>query len=173
MQRSMFVLAALAVVSACGDSSKTAGKESAAGGAPAARTATTSGADLTGAGATFPYPLYSKWFDAYATKTGVKINYQPIGSGGGIRQLSEQTVDFGASDAPMSDDELSKTKGGAVLHFPTVLGAVVLTYNVPEVTKPLRLTGDVISGIFLGQRSEEHTSELQSQFHLVCRLLLE
>ena len=112
---------------------------------------TTDGADLTGAGATFPYPIYSKWFTDYATKTGVKINYQPIGSGGGIRQLSEQTVDFGASDAPMSDDELSKTKGGAVLHFPTVLGAVVLTYNVPEVTKPLRLTGDVISGIFLGQ----------------------
>src|SRR5689334_6440739 len=134
---------------------------------------TTDGADLTGAGATFPYPIYSKWFTDYVTKTGVKINYQPIGSGGGIRQLSEQTVDFGASDAPMSDDELPETKGGAVLHFPTVLGAVVLTYNVPEVTKPLRLTGDVISGIFLGQRSEEHTSELQSQFHLVCRLLLE
>jgi len=112
---------------------------------------TTDGADLTGAGATFPYPIYSKWFTDYATKTGVKINYQPIGSGGGIRQLSEQTVDFGASDAPMSDDELSKAKGGAVLHFPTVLGAVVLTYNVPEVTKPLRLTGDVIGGIFLGQ----------------------
>ena len=112
---------------------------------------TTDGADLTGAGATFPYPIYSKWFADYAAKTGVKINYQPIGSGGGIRQLSEQTVDFGASDAPMSDDEMSKAKGGSILHFPTVLGAVVLTYNVPGLTKPLRLTGDVTAKIFLGE----------------------
>ena len=109
------------------------------------------GADLTGAGATFPYPIYSKWFADYAAKTGVKINYQPIGSGGGIRQLSEQTVDFGASDAPMSDDELGKAKGGSILHFPTVLGAVVMTYNVPGLTKPLRLTGETIAAIFLGQ----------------------
>src|SRR3954447_20563154 len=93
-------------------------------GIPAALTAQ---ADLTGAGATFPYPIYSKWFADYAAKTGVKINYQSIGSGGGIRQLSEQTVDFGASDAPMSDDEMSKAKGGQVLHFPTVLGAVCVT----------------------------------------------
>jgi phosphate transport system substrate-binding protein len=112
---------------------------------------TTDGADLTGAGATFPYPIYSKWFADYAAKTGVKINYQSIGSGGGIRQLSEQTVDFGASDAPMSDDEMSKAKGGQVLHFPTVLGAVVLTYNVPEIMRPLRLTGEAVADIFLGQ----------------------
>ena len=112
---------------------------------------TSDGADLTGAGATFPYPIYSKWFADYAAKTGVKINYQPIGSGGGIRQLSEQTVDFGASDAPMTDDEMSKAKGGPILHFPTVLGAVVITYNMPGLTKPLRLTGDVIADIFLGQ----------------------
>jgi phosphate transport system substrate-binding protein len=84
---------------------------------------------LTGAGATFPYPLYFKWFSDYAAQSGVRINYQSLGSGAGIRQLSEQTVDFGASDAPMSDDELSKAKGGRVLHFPTVLGAVVVTYN--------------------------------------------
>ena len=90
--------------------------------------------DLTGAGATFPYPLYSKWFSTYANKTGVKINYQSIGSGGGIRQLSEQTVDFGATDAPMSDAELAKAKGGAILHIPTVLGAVAVTYNLPQVT---------------------------------------
>jgi len=151
MQRSMCVLAALAVVSACGDSSKTAGKDSAPGGAPAAQMATTSGADLTGAGATFPYPLYSKWFDAYATKSGVKINYQSIGSGGGIRQLSEQTVDFGASDAPMSDAELAKAKGGPVLHIPTALGAVVIVYNLPDLGAPLKLTGDVIAAIFQGQ----------------------
>ncbi len=106
---------------------------------------------LTGAGATFPYPIYSKWFSDYAAKTGVKINYQSIGSGGGIRQLSEQTVDFGASDAPMSDDELSKAKGGKVLHFPMVLGAVVVTYNLPDVSKSLKLSGIVLGDIFLGK----------------------
>ena len=121
---------------------------------------TTDGADLTAAGATFPYPIYSKWFADYAAKTGVKINYQPIGSGGGIRQLQEQTVDFGASDAPMSDDEMSRAKGSAVLHFPTVLGAVVLTYNVPGVAKPLRLTGDVIGEIFLGQITKWNDAKL-------------
>jgi phosphate transport system substrate-binding protein len=107
--------------------------------------------DLTGAGATFPYPIYSKWFSDYAAKTGVKINYQSIGSGGGIRQLSEQTVDFGATDAPMSDAELAKAKGGPVLHIPTVLGAVVVTYNVPELKKPLRLDGTTLADIFLGK----------------------
>src|SRR5689334_4720525 len=139
MHRSMLVFAALAVGLACADSSKNAGKDSAAAATPAA---TTSGADLTGAGATFPYPLYSKWFDAYATKSGVKINYQSIGSGGGIRQLSEQTVDFGASDAPMSDAELAKAKGGPLLHIPTALGAVAIIYNLAEVTQPLKLTGE-------------------------------
>ena len=107
--------------------------------------------DLTGAGATFPYPIYSKWFSDYAAKTGVKINYQSIGSGGGIRQLSEQTVDFGASDAPMSDAELAKAKGGAVMHIPTVLGAVVVTYNVPELKRPLRLDGTTLADVFLGR----------------------
>ncbi len=110
-----------------------------------------SGVALTGAGATFPYPIYSKWFSDYAQQTGIKINYQSIGSGGGIRQLSEGTVDFGASDSPMSDDEMAKAKGGPVLHIPTVLGAVVLTYNVPDLAAPLKLTGDVIADIFLGK----------------------
>jgi phosphate transport system substrate-binding protein len=113
--------------------------------------APTTAQDLTGAGATFPNPIYSKWFSDYATKTGVKINYQPIGSGGGIRQLSEQTVDFGATDAPMSDEELAKTKGGAVMHIPTVLGAVVVTYNVPEISKALKLDGATLADIFLGK----------------------
>ncbi len=107
--------------------------------------------DLTGAGATFPYPIYSKWFADYATKTGVKINYQSIGSGGGIRQLSEQTVDFGASDAPMSDAELAKAKGGPIMHIPTVLGAVVVTYNLPEVKKTLRFDGPTLADVFLGR----------------------
>lgn len=106
--------------------------------------------DLTGAGATFPYPLYSKWFADYATKTGVKINYQSIGSGGGIRQLSEGTVDFGASDSPMSDEDIAKAKG-PVMHFPTVLGAVAVTYNMPELSAPLRLSGVVLGEVFLGK----------------------
>lgn len=118
--------------------------------AAATSVAAAQGADLTGAGATFPYPIYSKWFADYAAKTGVKINYQSIGSGGGIRQLTEGTVDFGASDAPMSDDEQAKLKT-PVLHVPTVLGAVVITYSLPGVDKALKLNGDVLAKIFLGQ----------------------
>jgi phosphate transport system substrate-binding protein len=115
--------------------------------------------DLTGAGATFPQPLYSKWFDTYAAKAGVKINYQGIGSGGGIKQLTEHTVDFGASDAPMSNDELAKAKA-PVLHIPTVLGAVVLTYNLREVAQPLNLTGPVIADIFLGKITKWNAPEI-------------
>ena len=111
----------------------------------------TSGVDLNGAGATFPQPIYQKWFADYQTKTGIKINYQSIGSGGGVRQLSEMTVDFGASDAPMTDAEMAGAKGGAIMHIPTVLGAVVITYNVPGLTQPLKLTGPVIADIFLGK----------------------
>jgi phosphate transport system substrate-binding protein len=123
---------------------------------------TNSPAGLTGAGATFPYPIYSKWFSDYAAKTGVKINYQSIGSGGGIRQLSEETVDFGASDAPMSDAELAGAKGGPILHFPTVLGAVVVTYNLPEVSKPLRLTPAVLADIFAGRVTKWNASAVAS-----------
>ena len=128
-------------------------KEGANNSATASSTTSSSGGsvDLTGAGATFPYPIYSKWFSDYATATGVKINYQSIGSGGGIRQLSEGTVDFGASDSPMSDDELSKAKGGPILHIPTVLGADVITYNLPGVTAALKLTPAVIADIFMGR----------------------
>jgi len=106
--------------------------------------------DLTGAGATFPYPLYSRWFNDYAQRTNVRINYQSIGSGGGIRQVLANTVDFGATDVPMSDGEL---KQGAmrILHIPTVLGAVAITYNLPSLSAPLNLSGDVIADIFLGR----------------------
>lgn len=107
--------------------------------------------DLTGAGATFPYPIFSRWFSDYAESTGIRINYQSIGSGGGIRQLSEQTVDFGASDSPMTDEEIAKASGGPVLHFPAVLGAVVVTFNLPEVTVPLRLSGTVVADIYSGK----------------------
>ena len=119
--------------------------------------------DLTGAGATFPYPIYSKWFSDYAQRTGVKINYQSIGSGGGIRQLSEQTVDFGASDGPMSDEEIAKAKGGPVLHFPTVIGAVVITYNVPGLNRPLNLSGDVVADIFSGKVTKWNDARIVAQ----------
>ncbi|MFL5581353.1 MAG: phosphate ABC transporter substrate-binding protein PstS [Gemmatimonadaceae bacterium] len=116
--------------------------------------ASTGGAvDLTGAGATFPYPIYRKWFADYAASTGVRINYQSIGSGGGIRQLSEGTVDFGASDAPMKDDEMAKAQGGPILHVPTVIGAVVLAYNLPGLAQPLKLDGATVADVFLGKIS--------------------
>src|SRR5512140_3812135 len=107
---------------------------------------------LTGAGATFPYPLYSKWVADYQKRDPrVRINYQSIGSGGGIRQIIERTVDFGASDAPMTNDELGKAPAKLV-HVPTALGAVVVTYNLPGVTG-LKVTPEVIAGIFLGEIS--------------------
>ena len=109
------------------------------------------GVKLQGAGATFPNPLYQKWISEYGkANPTIKIDYQSIGSGGGIKQIKEQTVDFGASDAPMKDDDL-KSAPGTLLHIPTVLGAVVITYNLPEVTKPLRLTPEVIADIYLGK----------------------
>ena len=117
--------------------------------------------DLNGAGATFPYPIYSKWFADYAATTGVKINYQSIGSGGGIRQLTEGTVDFGASDAPMSDAEMAKLKA-PVMHFPTVLGAVVITYNVPGITKAIRLTGPLVADIFAGKITKWNDARIAS-----------
>jgi phosphate transport system substrate-binding protein len=110
---------------------------------------------ITGAGATFPYPMYSKWFDEYHKKDGnIEINYQSIGSGGGIKQVTEGTVDFGASDMPMNDDQLKAfqdKRGFAILHFPTVLGAVVPTYNIPGVTSDLNFTPEALAGIFLGK----------------------
>jgi len=107
---------------------------------------------LNGAGATFPYPIYSKWFNQYLqVDSTVRFNYQSIGSGGGISQISEQTVDFGASDGPMTDEQLRAAKGGHIMHFPTVMGAVVLTYNVEGVATGLVLTPDTIAGIFLGK----------------------
>src|SRR5690242_17356828 len=105
---------------------------------------------INGAGATFPNPIYSKWFDEYGqAHPNVKINYQPIGSGGGIKQLTAQTVFFGASDGPMTDDQL-KAAQRPILHFPTVLGGVVPIYNIPGVTQQLRFSGDVLAGIYLG-----------------------
>lgn len=105
---------------------------------------------INGAGATFPYPVYSKWFDEYyKLHADIQINYQSIGSGGGIRQVSEMIVDFGATDGPMNDEQLRKAKT-RLLHFPTVLGAVVPTYNIPGMSEDLRFTPAALAGIFLG-----------------------
>ena len=106
---------------------------------------------LNAAGATFPYPMYSKWFDVYhQAHPTIQINYQSIGSGGGIRQLIDKTVDFGASDGPMNDDQL-KQASVPILHFPTVLGADVPSYNLPGVSAELNFTPEAIAGIFLGK----------------------
>jgi phosphate transport system substrate-binding protein len=106
---------------------------------------------LNGAGATFPYPMYSKWFSEYhKLHPDIQINYQSIGSGGGIRQVINGTVDFGASDGPMTDDMLKEAKT-KILHMPTVLGADVPAYNIPGVTAELKFTPDALAGIFLGK----------------------
>jgi len=107
---------------------------------------------MNGAGATFPAVLYTKWFSEYEKVTGVKVNYQAIGSGGGIKGITDMTVDFGATDGPMTDAQLKDAeKGGLVLHIPMTLGAVVPTYNIPEVgAKTLNFSADTLSGIYLG-----------------------
>ncbi len=114
-----------------------------------------SGGQLNGAGATFPFPIYSKWFDEYyKIDKNAKINYQSIGSGGGIRQITEGTVDFGASDSPMNETEKKKAEdknNSRVLQIPTVLGAVVLTYNLPGINKNINLSGETIADIYLGK----------------------
>src|ERR1700674_728000 len=110
---------------------------------------------INGAGATFPNPIYSKWFDDYHKKhSDIEINYASIGSGGGIKQVTEGTVDFGASDGPMNDEQLKafqEKHGFGILHFPTVLGAVVPMYNIPGVTAALDFTPEALAGIFLGK----------------------
>jgi phosphate transport system substrate-binding protein len=115
---------------------------------------------LNAAGATFPYPIYSKWFDVYHTAhPNVQINYQSIGSGGGIRQLQAGTVDFGASDGPMSDEQLAQSKF-KILHFPTVLGADVPSYNIPGVTGELNFAQKALVGIFLGTITKWNDPEI-------------
>ena len=112
---------------------------------------------INGAGATFPYPIYSKWFDQFHKANGTQINYQSVGSGAGIKQVTEGTVDFGATDGPMNDDQIKAYRaknGTGILHFPTVLGADVPTYNVPGVSESLNFTPEALAGIFLGRVSK-------------------
>ncbi len=118
---------------------------------------------LNGAGATFPNPMYSKWFSEYhKAHSDVQVNYQPIGSGGGIRQVTAGTVDFGASDMPMSDKQLQDAKGLNILNIPTVLGAVVPAYNIPGVTGEVKFTPEALAGIFLGKISKWNDKALTS-----------
>jgi phosphate transport system substrate-binding protein len=142
---------------ACGGDrrpSPDAGKE------PAARSG---GPVITGAGATFPAPLYTKWFDAYAKESGVRINYQSIGSGGGIRQFIEGTIAFGATDGPMTDEQIAAVKGN-VQHIPTVLGAVSVTYNLPALGKTeLNFDGAVLADIFLGRITRWSDARIAAQ----------
>jgi phosphate transport system substrate-binding protein len=116
---------------------------------------------MNGAGATFPYPIYSKWFDEYAkVEPTLRFNYQSIGSGGGIRQITERTVDFGATDGPMTDEQLAKAPG-ELFHIPTVLGAVVATYNLPG-NPALRFTPDILADIFLGKIEKWNAPRIQA-----------
>lgn len=142
MKRTAIILAAALVLAAC------APKETSSTSMTGASAA---GSQIQGAGATFPYPLYSKWFDEYGRNhAAVKINYQSIGSGGGIRQFSEMVVNFGATDGPMTDEQMARAKGGPVLHVPTAMGAVAITYNLPRITKPVRLDGALLADIYRG-----------------------
>lgn len=146
MKKFIPVLLLLLVLSGCGkQENKMLNSENKEG---------TVGEQINGAGATFPFPIYSKWFTEYGrVNTDAKINYQSIGSGGGIKQLTEGTVDFGATDSPMKEEELKnaqeKNKSN-VIHIPTVIGSVVLAYNIPGVDQNLNLTPEAISGIFMG-----------------------
>ena len=172
MRRRIFALLTVmaAVLSACGDTGNVGsgttdtqekvegpagspcGKGAAANPSPSGIARPEGGAtSLSGAGATFPAPLYSAWAAEYKKAANVEVAYQPIGSGGGVKQISEQTVDFGASDAPMKDAELAAAKGGPILHVPTVFGAVVVTYNVAGQATGLVFTGEVLGKVFAGK----------------------
>ncbi|HEX8394260.1 MAG TPA: phosphate ABC transporter substrate-binding protein PstS [Longimicrobium sp.] len=147
MKRAICGAVAVMVLSACGGgdgASPAQMKQKQQGGGGAGGTTT-----LIGAGASFPRPIYDRWFAEYAKEHPVRVNYQAIGSGGGIRQVTEGTVDFGASDAPMSQEELAKAPG--MVHLPTVMGAVTVAYNLPDLTQPLKLDGPALAGIFSGR----------------------
>jgi phosphate transport system substrate-binding protein len=141
----LWVGAAALALAACGggQGNDTASDSTAAGGGKGGQLT------LTGAGATFPMPIYTKWFDEYSKSHPVRVNYASVGSGAGISQITEGTVDFGASDAPMSDEEIGRKPG--IVHVPTVMGAVAVTYNLPELTQPLKIDGPTLAAIFQGQ----------------------
>lgn len=166
------ILAFATLVTACGGATPAA-TSAPSGGATAAATADPCGIPvkgkcpaeanaLTGAGATFPAPIYTKWVDEYNKLTGIQINYQAVGSGGGIKSLTDKTVDYGATDGPMTDAQLTSA-GSPVLHTPMVMGGVVPTYNIPSVTAPLKFTPDVLAGIFLEQIKKWNDPKIAAQ----------
>ncbi len=116
---------------------------------------------LTAAGATFPYPVYAQWFDIYHQKTGVTINYQPLGSGAGVQQIRSRTMDFGASDTPVGDEQL-KTMPKTLLQIPTVAGAVVIAYNLPSLKAPLKLDGSTLADIYLGKITKWNDAKIRA-----------
>ena len=142
-------LAAAALLGLLGAGCGKQGSDQTTSGGAVPNATASGGTGLNGAGATFPEPLYQQWFQEYKNKTGVAINYQPIGSGGGIKNITAKAVDFGASDAPMNDAEMKAAPG--ILHVPTVAGAVCVAYNVPGVPAHIHLSGDVIAKMFLGR----------------------
>jgi phosphate transport system substrate-binding protein len=153
------VLLAASLAGGCKKDDASSGAGGAAGSTGAAASGTI---DLQGAGATFPYPLYSKWVSEYGkAHPDVRINYQSIGSGGGIRQITERTVDFGASDAPMTEKELAAV-GRKIIHVPTTLGAVTVSYNLPGAAS-LKLTPELVAGIFLGEITKWNDPKLAAE----------
>jgi phosphate transport system substrate-binding protein len=131
-------------------------------GVPVTQKCSAEAPNLTGAGATFPGPIYTKWIDSYNGLTGVQVNYQAVGSGGGIKSFTDKTVDFGASDVPLTDAQIDAIAGGLYM-VPTVLGAVVPTYNVPNVATALKLTPDALAGIFLGTITKWNDPKIASE----------
>jgi len=156
-------LAIAFLAAACGGGADTSTSSAAdACGVPAKAKCTTEAQSLTGAGATFPAPIYTKWIDQYSQLTGVQINYQPVGSGGGIKSFTDRTVDLAASDVPLTDDQFAAISGGLYM-IPTVLGAVVPTYNIPNVTATLKFTPDALAGIYLGTITKWNDPKIASE----------
>ncbi len=164
------ILAFATLLTACGSSTPAASGTPTVGGTGAADPCAVpvkgkcpnEASALTGAGATFPAPIYTKWVDEYNKLTGIQINYQAVGSGGGIKSLTDKTVDYGGTDGPMSDQQLTDAKA-PVLHIPMVMGGVVPTYNIPGVTVPLKFTPDVLAGIFLEQIKKWNDPKITAQ----------
>ena len=163
------LIACAVLMTACGGAAVTPSSAPATGaatadpcGVPVTTKCPTEAQNLTGAGATFPGAIYAKWVDEYNKLTGVQINYQAVGSGGGIKAFTDKTADFGASDVPLTDDQI-KAAGGGLFMVPMVMGAVVPTYNVPNVTAKLKFTPDALAGIFLGTITKWNDPKIVSE----------
>lgn len=155
------LLGAAVLTAACGGGQSPSGQSGGDSCFPVTGKCPSEAQGLSGAGATFPAVIYTKWIDEYNKLTGVQINYQAIGSGGGIKGITDRTVDFAGSDNAMTDDQIAALNA-PVLHIPTVMGGIVITYNVHGVSSGLKLTGDTISGIFLGDIQKWNDPKLRA-----------